>query len=1546
MNYTDLGLSGTVGSSYYLTFSLPAPFAGVTTVDSDSFTLKSGPVTSLTFTTVPTSVKYNTLFGAGTVRVTAKDASDQIAIDSTNQVELTASAGTLTGTTSVTLNSGVAVFSNLKITGLPGNFTLTATDVQDTGVTATSSSIHLNTAPTVSIVTPSATEITDTTAVLTADVTGNSAVGSTTVTFCYYASGGSFASCTTVSNPTNSPISTSTPDTVTSVFKSISGLTPGTTYYFRARAINDVSTTNDTTGTFTTSPSISTITPDHGPALGGNSVAIQGSGFDSGNLPTVQFGTDSSYVGTSPSYDPGTGTLTVTAPAHTAGVVDVYLKTGNATTTKSSAYTFYDAPAVSSVDVSSGGAPGGTTVVITGTGFMQDPGNSANPTVTFGGTAASSVTFDSSTQLTVVTPGHVVGTVDIVVTNWDTQTSGTTGNELYEYVPGPAHHITIDWPSGTPPSTVAVDTLLDPQPTVTVRDSFGEQVTNYSGNISVAVAAATPGASASDGETSIATTNGQVTFTGLKLRGTSGANYKLTFTESSVDAFTVTSDFIALTYGPAHQIEKTAGDNQSATVHTNVAIAPKVRVLDISGNPVPGVGVTYAVVTGSGSITSATSNTNSTGYAEVGSWQLGDVSGTNNNTLEASAEDAGASPLVDSPVTFTASGTPGAATKLYISAQPTTATSGTTFGSSVTVQARDAYDNIDTSFTGDIAIAKQNEPTGGGTLTSATVLHKSATAGVATFADLKLTGKIGPYTLRATAASLSGVSADTTDITVSAAAATHLGISTQPSGAASGVALTTQPVIQALDADGNVDLNYSGTVTANVRIVDMGEYVDDTVAIFQSIGDKRTYKGNTYLSIVNAYGSGDISQMSGWILWRGGASTTAGITATLTNGQATFGGLTITGQRDALYGAQYALNFATVGLTGVTSNGISMGHGTLDHLTITSGPNAVFNRVTIDTVTVEARDGYDNLVTGFTGNVSVSESSPDGEFTVDSVNTVQAVGGVATFSALKFHVTQIGNQALSPTFSTSANGGTIGVSAGSITLYGGDVASLDVVDVPSSVSSGSTFSTPVDVQALDIDGLNADHFTGQVTLSLNSDTTPTMLDGTLTLSNARVNGGFAVTDPGYYSRTHFLFPGLKITGPAGLYTLHAIVTGTESISDDSSNIRINTVPDVTLSSLSSSEITDVGATLRASVTSNDADQETSVSVCLTTASDFNDCASKSQTAYYNNGSTDVTTPLPTSLEATPTSVFATFGSLSPSTQYYYRVTAENSAGTSTETGSVTTAPTISSVSPVHDITAGGTTVTITGVGFAGNPLTNEVTVPTTVKFGTATATSLYYVDPTTIQVMAPANAAATYAVSVAGGDGVATLSSAFTYYDAPTVTDVTTSTGTLAATHTGYAAGGDTVVITGTGFLDTAGGVTGSAKPQVWFGDDEVPSNAVTVNSSTQITVTSPAHVVGAVDVRVMNWDTQEGTKSNAFTYVHGAPDHLVLSWVDGNGDPVDPGPDSAQVDVVLDAQPVISIVDSYGQLVDTGSDSSAYIDVSIPEASPGVPADAYTSGG
>lgn len=77
--------------------------------------------------------------------------------------------------------------------------------------------------------------------------------------------------------------------------------------------------------------------------------------------------------------------------------------------------TVIDRPVVTIVTPNTGSAAGGTAVTITGSNFKS------SATVTFGGMAASNVVFVSSNQITCTTPAHIPETVDVRVTNPDTQ---------------------------------------------------------------------------------------------------------------------------------------------------------------------------------------------------------------------------------------------------------------------------------------------------------------------------------------------------------------------------------------------------------------------------------------------------------------------------------------------------------------------------------------------------------------------------------------------------------------------------------------------------------------------------------------------------------------------------------------------------------------------------------------------------------------------------------------------------------------------------------------------------------------------------------------------------------------------------------------------------------------------------------------------------------------------------------------------------------------------------------------------------------------------
>jgi hypothetical protein len=171
-----------------------------------------------------------------------------------------------------------------------------------------------------------------------------------------------------------------------------------------------------------------------------------------------------------------------------------------------------------------------------------------------------------------------------------------------------------------------------------------------------------------------------------------------------------------------------------------------------------------------------------------------------------------------------------------------------------------------------------------------------------------------------------------------------------------------------------------------------------------------------------------------------------------------------------------------------------------------------------------------------------------------------------------------------------------------------------------------------------------------------------------------------------------------------------------------------------------------------------------------------------------------------------------------------------------------TAPLISSISPTSGPTSGGTTVTISGTGFA---------VGATVKFGNTNATNVNVLGSTTITAVTPARSSGSVNVVVTNPGGQsATSNNAYTYAGtaAPTVSGVNPTSGP--------AAGGTSITISGTGFAAGATVTLGGAA-----------ATSVVVSNSTTITATTPAHAAGIVDVVVTNSNGQSGGKLNAFTY-------------------------------------------------------------------------------
>jgi adhesin/invasin len=302
--------------------------------------------------------------------------------------------------------------------------------------------------------------------------------------------------------------------------------------------------------------------------------------------------------------------------------------------------------------------------------------------------------------------------------------------------------------------TAQVGTTVLFAPSVIVRDAFN----NPKGGVSVTFAVASGGGSVAGGAVTTGT-DGIARVGSWTLGTTVGAN-TLTATSPGLTGSPVT--FSANGVAGTGAIAVNAGNNQTATVNTAVAIAPSVIIKDGNNNPINGTTVTFAVASGGGSITGATATTNASGIATVGGWTLGSTAGT--NTLTASSAGA-----IGSPVTFTATGTAAVPATVVVSAGDNqTAAAGTALAVPPSVLVRDAFGNPVAGSTVAFAVTS-----GGGSVTGGSATTN--TSGIAAVGSWILGTTIGANTLTATAGALA-------PLTFSATAVPGPGIMTLTSG--------------------------------------------------------------------------------------------------------------------------------------------------------------------------------------------------------------------------------------------------------------------------------------------------------------------------------------------------------------------------------------------------------------------------------------------------------------------------------------------------------------------------------------------------------------------------------------------------------------------------------------------------------------------------------------------------------------------------------------------------------------------------------------------
>ncbi len=380
--------------------------------------------------------------------------------------------------------------------------------------------------------------------------------------------------------------------------------------------------------------------------------------------------------------------------------------------------------------------------------------------------------------------------------------------------------------------TAPVGTLVSSAPSVVVRDASG----NPAANVAV-LFAVTSGGGQLTGATQTTNSQGVATVSSWRVGSTPGTNtVSATVTGIAPVVFTA-----AATAGAPTQLQKTAGDNQTAAVNRPVPIAPQVRMLDVAGNGVSGLTVNFAVETGGGTAVVSSVVTDAGGRASIGAWILGSTPGP--NTLTASVTGL-------TSVTFTATATGGAAASMQpVSLVTQPGISGQAAGSRPAVVVRDALGNPVAGVVVNFAVTA-----GGGSLAGAsTVTNNNGIADVTTWTFGSVAG------LNTVVASSTGLPSVTFNATTTGLPTTVVAFGGNNQAVVQGTTLPIAPAVRVTDLNGQG----SGGVPVTFQVTGGGGVVIGATQVTDATG---------------------VATVGGWIVGPGAPNT---LTATVAAGGVT-----------------------------------------------------------------------------------------------------------------------------------------------------------------------------------------------------------------------------------------------------------------------------------------------------------------------------------------------------------------------------------------------------------------------------------------------------------------------------------------------------------------------------------------------------------------------------------------------------------------------------------------------------------------------------------
>ena len=733
-------------------------------------------------------------------------------------------------------------------------------------------------------------------------------------------------------------------------------------------------------------------------------------------------------------------------------------------------------------------------IPLTGRQIAWASNDSAVATVTSGG------------LVTGVTPGSATITA---------MSEGQQGTAAITVTPGPAAVLVFI----AQPASAGASAAMTPALQVAAHDAHGNRTTDFTGAVTVAIAA-NPGGGTLAGTTTVAALSGVATFADLVI-------------DKSAPGYTLQATTAALSAALSAPIEIIPG----MAVLIEFAIPPGVTA---AGGPItPSVAVTARDslgnhATGFTADVTVTLGTNPSGGLLSGTTTVTAIAGTA-TFVDLSIDRVGtgytlvATTLGQTEVTSGAFDiVPGAADELAFTIHPVTTVAGIAI-QPVEVRAQDAQGNTATAFAGSVTIAIGTNPSGG-LLTGATTV--TAAAGVASFTTLSINTAGTGYTLSATA---SGVTtAGSVAFAITPAAANHLVFTGQPTATTAGITITAI-LVAARDGFGNPVPSFTGPVSVTIATGTgtsgaslAGTTAQPAVNALATFGDLSIDRSGSGYQLTAAAAGVTSATSAAFAIHAGLASQLA---FTVEPSTATAGS-TITPQvevtaRDALgnvadaftgaivvaigsnpsggnllgttsvaasggvasfadlmldsAGAGYTLTATASGITGATSLAFDVTSGQADQLVFTVQPaNVTAGAAIAPAVEVTARDSLGNTVTSFTGDVALTITAGTGVSgaTLAGTAIVPASAGVATFATL--------NIGLSGTrFQLSATSqGEAGATSDTFDVRPGPATRLVVISQPATATAATPFAPAFQVTALDALGNPAIDFAGTVTVTI------------------------------------------------------------------------------------------------------------------------------------------------------------------------------------------------------------------------------------------------------------------------------------------------------------------------------------------------------------------------------------------------------------------------------------------------------------------------------